>query len=323
MKIFNLPTVALALLLGALTACPAPVPSVGPLNSIAIIGVPADNNLKISVPVQLTAVAKDANGNVLSDVALTWTSSNPDAVGVSLSGLVTAKKFGTATITASSGSVSGVTPMQTTYGLEAVFGTRVYKNTVETHRLYRFRLKVGQEIMANTGLNFVTTGPSGWNNNQTTITPYSVGGTAKNSTGGLIGHASALAVSGNYKMSVIYDGEAFESATSTVDATSKLIPTTITILSASTTSVSASWTPVAGSVSSYASARNISDNSSEVQTGVLTDTTNATFNGLSLDANKSPRVAVFAYNFDLASRNSGAFPSQANGAVEDKAIVLP
>ncbi len=311
-------------LAGILTACPAPTPQV--LTTIAIAGAPSDNNLKISQATQLTATAKDANGNDIAGVVFSWSSSNPDAVGVNSSGLVTATKWGTAVISASASGISGSTPTQTTYGLEAVFGTRTYKSANETNRMFRFRFKVGQTGLANTGLNFVTTGPTGWNNNQTTITNVSFGSTPINSTQSFISHSPIPVISGNYKLSVLTESESFESAVSTVDATAKLTPTTITIDSASATSVSASWTPVTGSISSYASARNCSDNTSNVQTNVLTNsTTTATLTGLSLVANKSPCFTVFAYNFDIGPRNNPTyiFPTQANGAVEDKVIALP
>jgi triacylglycerol esterase/lipase EstA (alpha/beta hydrolase family) len=49
---------------------------------------------------QLTALVKDENGNVFSGAPIVWASSSNDVVTVSSNGLVTATKFGSATISA-------------------------------------------------------------------------------------------------------------------------------------------------------------------------------------------------------------------------------
>ncbi|MFQ5704011.1 MAG: beta strand repeat-containing protein [Gemmatimonadales bacterium] len=55
---------------------------------------------------QLTAVAKDANGNPIPGATITWSSSNSAVASVDVTGLVTAVAVGTVQITASSGTVS-------------------------------------------------------------------------------------------------------------------------------------------------------------------------------------------------------------------------
>ncbi|MFQ5550579.1 MAG: Ig domain-containing protein, partial [Gemmatimonadales bacterium] len=62
----------------------------------------------IGASVQLAAVPLDPNGNPISGAAITWSTDNPAVASVSVAALVTAESEGTATITASSGSVSGV-----------------------------------------------------------------------------------------------------------------------------------------------------------------------------------------------------------------------
>lgn len=58
--------------------------------------------------VQLTAEVKDQNGHVVSAASVTWSSNNPNSVSVNpATGLATAKEPGIATITATSGGVSG------------------------------------------------------------------------------------------------------------------------------------------------------------------------------------------------------------------------
>ena len=58
---------------------------------------------------QLTATVLDQNGATMSGASLVWASSASSVVSVTSSGLVTAVSVGTATITASSGAVSGTT----------------------------------------------------------------------------------------------------------------------------------------------------------------------------------------------------------------------
>jgi hypothetical protein len=57
---------------------------------------------------QLSATVKDAAGTILNGQPVTWSSSAASVASVSSSGLVTAHALGTATITAASGSKSGV-----------------------------------------------------------------------------------------------------------------------------------------------------------------------------------------------------------------------
>jgi uncharacterized protein YjdB len=55
---------------------------------------------------QMSATARDSNGNTMSGVSFTWTSSNSTVASVSSGGLVTGKSAGTATITATASGVS-------------------------------------------------------------------------------------------------------------------------------------------------------------------------------------------------------------------------
>ena len=65
-------------------------------------------------PGQLTATVKDASGNVLTNRPVTWTSSDPLIASVDQTGLVTPVAVGPATITATSGSVSGTAAVAVT-----------------------------------------------------------------------------------------------------------------------------------------------------------------------------------------------------------------
>jgi uncharacterized protein YjdB len=55
----------------------------------------------------LTALTRDASGNVLTGRVVTWTSSNTAVASVSSAGVVTGVKVGTATITATSEGKTG------------------------------------------------------------------------------------------------------------------------------------------------------------------------------------------------------------------------
>ena len=61
----------------------------------------------LGATVQLSAEVRDQNGNVMAGAAATWASGDPSVATVDRSGLVTAVANGTATITATAGSVSG------------------------------------------------------------------------------------------------------------------------------------------------------------------------------------------------------------------------
>ncbi len=63
--------------------------------------------LQIGQTTQAVAVLRDAQGNPVTGRAVTWTSSNPAALSVSASGLITAVGPGASTITATSGGVNG------------------------------------------------------------------------------------------------------------------------------------------------------------------------------------------------------------------------
>jgi uncharacterized protein YjdB len=61
--------------------------------------------------VQLTAVVLDANGAVLANVPVTWSTSNPNIATVDANGMLTATGVGFVTITATGGGVSGTSFM--------------------------------------------------------------------------------------------------------------------------------------------------------------------------------------------------------------------
>src|SRR5258706_7410800 len=67
----------------------------------ASVEIPSDTGMRAGTTRQLRATVRDADGNTLTDRAVTWSSSDPSTVSVSSTGLLTAAAPGGAFITAS------------------------------------------------------------------------------------------------------------------------------------------------------------------------------------------------------------------------------
>jgi uncharacterized protein YjdB len=76
-----------------------------PIASVSVS--PPTSTLTAGQGTTLTATVTDANGNVVSNAAVSWSSSNQNVAQVSPAGAVTTSGTGTATITATSGTKSG------------------------------------------------------------------------------------------------------------------------------------------------------------------------------------------------------------------------
>ena len=83
-------------------------PPPDPPRPVIVVVVPQNTQLSArGATVQLRAQVRDQKSRVMSDVAVSWASGDPSVATVDRSGLVTAGDNGTATITATVGSVSG------------------------------------------------------------------------------------------------------------------------------------------------------------------------------------------------------------------------
>jgi uncharacterized protein YjdB len=80
----------------------------------SVVVTPASASIQVGGTVQLSASARDANGNALEGRPIAWTSSDDAVASVSSSGLVTAKVAGSATITATSEGKSGTASVTVT-----------------------------------------------------------------------------------------------------------------------------------------------------------------------------------------------------------------
>jgi hypothetical protein len=88
---------------------PAPTDSApSPSPSVASVSVtPSSATLAVGGSVQLAVTARDLNGNVISQLAVSWSSTNTSVAGVSSSGLVQAVGAGNASIVATVEGVQG------------------------------------------------------------------------------------------------------------------------------------------------------------------------------------------------------------------------
>ena len=95
--------VSVVLSIFVLPSCDRESPT-GPPRAASIRISPAEAELDaIGATVQFTASVRDGNDRVISDAAVTWTSGNAEVASVTGEGLVTARKNGSAVVTAVSG----------------------------------------------------------------------------------------------------------------------------------------------------------------------------------------------------------------------------
>jgi Bacterial Ig-like domain (group 2) len=294
-----------------LTACPTtPAPVLSSVTVTALSG----NTLKINEAVQFSAIAKDDTNTVMTGKTFTWLSSDPNVASVDADGKVTAKRFGTVKITASAEGKSGESASQTTYGLEAIGGTRTTLGSTSTQVafLVRFRKADGSGPV---GAGVLTLkGPTGWNNNQPDITNYT--GYDK-FVWWRSGIGSTNAITGTYSLETTVGGTIFNSsfqidATKTIESPSSITPSNVT-----TTSISATWSAITGASSYVLEVWNDTDKKNAFNQWNYVGNTSATVTGGALDLAKTYFVQVHSFSTNLAGGPSsaaftGTLPEQFN-----------
>lgn len=91
--------------------------NISPASPVASVTIsPINPTVKTARTVQLTAVALDSAGAVLSQALITWAVTDPTLATVSGGGLVTGVAAGTTTVTASSGTAADTVPLTVTPG---------------------------------------------------------------------------------------------------------------------------------------------------------------------------------------------------------------
>ena len=100
--------VAAASACGGDSGGPTAPPTIDPPRATTVTVSPAAAELPaVGATVQLSAEVRDQNGQAMAGATVTWSSSDASVATVDASGLVTAAGNGTATVTATAGSVSG------------------------------------------------------------------------------------------------------------------------------------------------------------------------------------------------------------------------
>ena len=252
----------------AFTACPTTPPAV----SSVTVTAPSSNALKINEAVQFNAVAKDSGNTEIAGKTFTWVSSDPNIASVDADGKVTAKRFGTVKISASAEGKSGDSASQTTYGLEAIGGTRTSfgSNFVDTAFLARFR-KPGTPLTG--AVPSTLKGPAGWNADKPLEMNYF------NLYDGFVQGGwwfGIPAKTGTYTLEMTASGEKFSSSFE-IDASKTLAsPTSLALSNVSTTSVTGTWDAVPEANTYTFEVWNSTDNKNAFNYGAKTSTTTAT-----------------------------------------------
>ena len=297
-----------------LTACPG---TTTPTVSSVSVTAPSSNALKINEAVQFNAVAKDSGSAEIAGKTFTWVSSDPNIASVDANGMVTAKRFGVVTVTASADGINGVSGIQTTFGLEAIGGTfyRPYQPTtgltgpITTASYFRFKKADGSGPTSS--INLSLKGPSGWNGNAPlALNDWGFGTPYANYFAG-----DPVAVTGSYTLSTTIEGINYSSSFN-IDATDSLPAATgITPSVATAFGVTGTWTAVTGAKAYRLSIQD--SNFLELDQRIWGTNTTATITGASMNTANVYRLLVGAYSMnprDIAFATTSALPSKFNAS---------
>jgi hypothetical protein len=283
-----------ALLLGvsfAITACAGA--GHGTISTVRITGAPANLALKLGQSYDLDAIAM-AGATALSGYTFIWTSSDDTIATVDASGVVTAKRIGSLTITAGTAGVTGSATLQT-YGLEFHAGSSNAPALIANSPEFAFSYKVrNPDSTTPANVSFSLTGPPAWGN------AFSFNkDLAADSKFDTIRVTNTLFLAGTYTLTASFGGETYTARAEVTD-TSDLLPrpTGVTLVPTSTSQVQVTWNPVLDA-KSYVVRLTTADFKTVIATGVTTGT-GGTFKGLTLDARTQYRVRVTAYNHDTS-----------------------
>jgi hypothetical protein len=226
-----------------LAACSTPGPS-NPDNTVVSVAVtgPANSKVLIDSPTTFQVTVKNSDGNAVSGKQVFWSSSNSEIATVDDNGIVTARRIGPVTISATADSKIGTSNI-TSYGLEISGGTSVTAAGVRTGQPealgFAFTWRVedinGQRV--ETADKGKITGPQGFFNNL----PVSF---STDSSG--LSYEDVPPISGIYSAEIKINGINYTNKTQ-IDSTKKLgFASNIQVSSILTTSVQVSWDSVIG-----------------------------------------------------------------------------
>lgn len=242
---------SVSLLLAACNGTKTPTNAVATVDITTTATSDSDSlNVKLNDTATFTAVAKAADGSVVTGKTVTWQSSNPDVASVDANGVVTAKRFGETTITASVDGVTGKSAKTLrTYGLEAFAGLR--DTGFDTTLFLRYRTATGT-YPSDPKLVMTITGPAGWNKGQPVVVnkqQYFFDGDGSGRHWfefGWLGQGVVQAVAGEYNVKFEIDGQTWTTTTRIGSLTNSVagVPQ-VSVTQATASSVSAQWTNVA------------------------------------------------------------------------------
>jgi len=164
-----------------------------PVASVTV--TPASASVAAGQTVQLTATAKDANGNTLSGRVVTWSSSSASVATVTGSGLVTGVTAGSATITATSEGQSGTSTITVTGPAPGcITSTTGFQNTAFASQNGSFTATFdatpnGSGLDAATGL---SQGAAAAYSDMAVIVRFNAGGTIDARNGGAYAAANSI-----------------------------------------------------------------------------------------------------------------------------------
>jgi uncharacterized protein YjdB len=173
--------------LAALTVSAAPPPAPVPVASVSVS--PTAPSLTVGGTIQLSAVTRDASGNILTGRTIVWSSSNAGVASVTSAGRVTATGAGSASISATSEGRTGTATVTVT--LAPVASVTVAPATASISVGQTQQLSVTLRDGAGTVLSGRTTT---WRSNSTSIATVSASGLV---TGIAAGPATITASSEN------------------------------------------------------------------------------------------------------------------------------
>ncbi len=320
---FGIVTVAL---LGLLTACPQPIPTVA---SIDITGTPADNFLKTNAPIVFTATAKDASGNPIAGKSIAWTSSDSSIASVDASGNVSVKRIGKVTLKAGADGIEKSTAELNTYGMQMVGGTYNRSDYYPRPANYcspgvsgpgtAFAILWQPKTGTNPGIQISVTGPTGWNNNSALAINYSA-------NANVLSRARPAyctpASAGTYTATATVGAESF-STSFIIDPTNVLaLPSGIATSAISNSGVTGNWDAVVNAQSYSAQVYSFLDSQYKgLQKNVPINT--ATITGLTLVAG-THNLDVQAFNFDITTPSlTTPLPIQFNASIASKNFIVP